>query len=31
MLACGFNAVADFNRYFRRRFGALPTQFRARA
>ena len=27
-LACGFNAVSHFNRCFRRRFGAPPTQFR---
>ena len=27
-LACGFNEIPDFNRCFRRRFGASPTQFR---
>ena len=27
--ACGFNEVSYFNRCFRRRFGASPTQFRA--
>jgi AraC-like DNA-binding protein len=27
-LACGFNEVSHFNRCFRRRFGAPPTQFR---
>ena len=27
-LACGFNEVSYFNRCFRRRFGASPTQFR---
>lgn len=26
--ACGFNEVSYFNRCFRRRFGASPTQFR---
>ena len=26
--ACGFNEVSYFNRSFRRRFGASPTQFR---
>lgn len=26
--ACGFNEVPYFNRCFRRRFGASPTQFR---
>jgi AraC-like DNA-binding protein len=30
-LACGFNAVSHFNRCFRRRFGAPPTQFRGGA
>jgi AraC-like DNA-binding protein len=29
-LACGFNEVSHFNRCFRRRFGASPTQFRGR-
>ena len=29
-LACGFNEVSYFNRCFRRRFGASPTQFRGR-
>jgi AraC-like DNA-binding protein len=28
-LACGFNEVSHFNRCFRRRFGAPPTQFRS--
>lgn len=28
-LACGFNEVSYFNRCFRRRFGAPPTQYRA--
>jgi AraC-like DNA-binding protein len=28
-LACGFNDISYFNRCFRRRFGAPPTQFRA--
>lgn len=27
-LACGFNEVSYFNRCFRRRFGASPTQYR---
>ncbi len=27
--ACGFNEVSYFNRCFRRRFGASPTQFRS--
>jgi len=27
-LACGFNEVSHFNRCFRRRFGASPTQYR---
>ena len=27
--ACGFNEVSYFNRCFRRRFGASPTQYRA--
>jgi AraC-like DNA-binding protein len=27
-LACGFNEVSYFNRAFRRRFGASPTQYR---
>lgn len=27
-LACGFNEVSYFNRSFRRRFGASPTQYR---
>jgi transcriptional regulator GlxA family with amidase domain len=26
--ACGFNEVSYFNRCFRRRFGASPTQYR---
>jgi AraC-like DNA-binding protein len=26
--ACGFNEVSYFNRCFRRRFGASPTQMR---
>ena len=26
--ACGFNEVSYFNRCFRSRFGASPTQFR---
>jgi transcriptional regulator GlxA family with amidase domain len=26
--ACGFNEIPHFNRRFRRRFGATPTQFR---
>jgi AraC-like DNA-binding protein len=26
--ACGFNEVSYFNRCFRRRFGATPTQYR---
>jgi AraC-like DNA-binding protein len=30
-LACGFNEVSHFNRCFRRRFGAPPTQFRGGA
>jgi AraC-like DNA-binding protein len=30
-LACGFNEISYFNRCFRRRFGAAPTQFRGRA
>jgi AraC-like DNA-binding protein len=29
--ACGFNEVSYFNRCFRRRFGASPTQFRGKA
>jgi AraC-like DNA-binding protein len=29
-LACGFSEVSYFNRCFRRRFGASPTQFRGR-
>jgi AraC-like DNA-binding protein len=29
--ACGFNEVSYFNRRFRRRFGASPTQFRGNA
>jgi AraC-like DNA-binding protein len=28
--ACGFNEVPHFNRQFRRRFGASPTQYRGR-
>jgi AraC-like DNA-binding protein len=28
--ACGFNEVSHFNRQFRRRFGASPTQYRGR-
>jgi AraC-like DNA-binding protein len=28
--ACGFNEISYFNRCFRRRFGASPTQFRGR-
>jgi AraC-like DNA-binding protein len=28
-LACGFNEVSYFNRRFRRRFGASPTQYRS--
>lgn len=28
-LACGFNEVSYFNRCFRRRFGASPTQYRS--
>ena len=27
-LACGFNEVSYFNRCFRRRFGATPSEFR---
>jgi AraC-like DNA-binding protein len=27
---CGFNDLSYFNRCFRRRFGAPPTQFRGR-
>jgi AraC-like DNA-binding protein len=27
--ACGFNEVSYFNRCFRRRFGATPTEFRS--
>ncbi len=30
-LACGFNEVSYFNRRFRARFGASPTQYRGRA
>jgi AraC-like DNA-binding protein len=30
-LACGFNEVSYFNRCFRRRFGASPTELRAPA
>jgi AraC-like DNA-binding protein len=30
-LACGFNDVSYFNRSFRRRFGASPTQFRGQS
>jgi AraC-like DNA-binding protein len=26
--ACGFNEIPYFNRCFRRRFGASPTEFR---
>jgi AraC-like DNA-binding protein len=26
--ACGFNEASYFNRCFRRRFGASPTQYR---
>jgi AraC-like DNA-binding protein len=26
--ACGFNEISYFNRSFRRRFGASPTQYR---
>ena len=26
--ACGFNEISYFNRCFRRRFGASPTQYR---
>jgi transcriptional regulator GlxA family with amidase domain len=29
-IACGFNEVSHFNRQFRRRFGASPTQYRGR-
>jgi AraC-like DNA-binding protein len=29
--ACGFNEIPHFNRCFRRRFGATPTQVRGRA
>jgi transcriptional regulator GlxA family with amidase domain len=29
--SCGFNEVSHFHRCFRRRFGAAPGQFRARA
>lgn len=29
--SCGFNEASYFNRCFRRRFGASPTQFRGRA
>jgi AraC-like DNA-binding protein len=28
--ACGFNEISYFNRCFRRRFGATPTEFRGR-
>ena len=27
-LACGFDELSYFNRCFRRRFGASPTQYR---
>jgi AraC-like DNA-binding protein len=30
-LACGFNEVSYFNRCFRRRFGAAPTELRGRS
>ena len=29
--ACGFNEIPYFNRRFRRRFGASPTQYRGRS